>query len=77
MQHSPNCQHCDSAMKKARDVSAGRLACGLFFLILGIVISLSVVGAIIGIPMALMGLCIGDGKRCWRCSNCRAIVARG
>lgn len=67
------CKQCSGDMKK-QTISEGNLTGILLALILlgaGIVISLTGIGAIVGIPLILLALFTGGKrKKGWKCKNC-------
>jgi hypothetical protein len=74
------CGVCGGTMKKT---SMGRgnivgLLAALFFVGIGVALCFTGIGALIGIPLIIIGLFTGGKKRkVWRCRQCRAIVERG
>ncbi len=76
----PACLHCGSRMKKASVSSgnAGGIALALIVFTIGVILSLTVVGAIIGVPLCVVALFMGGKKkRVWRCVNCKSIAYCG
>jgi hypothetical protein len=77
---SLNCQQCGGSMVK-KNKSSGNclgLCIALAVIGLGIVLCLTGIGAIIGIPLIIGGLFIG-GKRSkvWQCKQCAYVIPRG
>lgn len=81
--HGPGlvCQQCGGKMKQKKVTVGSHLltnCLALIFIVIGIIVCLTVVGLIIGIPLILMALFMTPRKKkVWRCVDCRAIVDRG
>jgi hypothetical protein len=75
----PTCQLCGGAMRKKTVGRSFIVAAffGLCFIIIGIILCFTVVGAIFGIPLILIGLFYGSKRRkVLSCVNCGALVDR-
>ncbi len=63
-----------------RTISSGNalgIALALIIFVVGVSLSLTVVGAIIGIPLCILALFIGGKRRkVWRCRKCSSIIDR-
>lgn len=75
----PSCQLCGQTMK-ARKKSSGNvvgLALALIVLTVGVVLTLTGIGAIVGIPLIILSLFMG-GKRykVWQCPSCSWVAQR-
>ena len=74
-----NCELCGELMKKGSIANRGILM-QLFLLmvfIAGLWISLSIIGAIVGIPMMILALALSSGKRkVFKCRQCGNIKDR-
>ena len=73
------CQHCGGAMKKATAGGAGvvdqvmALGAGL----LGIGLTLTCIGAILGIPLLIASSKLAKKpSRVWKCKACKSIIPR-
>lgn len=73
------CRQCGGVMRKAT-LSSGNCAGLLLALVvigIGLFISTTGVGAIIGVPMMLLGLFIGGKRRrVWKCRRCGCVLDR-
>jgi len=64
-----NCPHCDGSMKKGAEAKSTGMGCLL--IVLGIILTVTVYGAILGIPMLIIGLVLGSQRRgLWICKKC-------
>ena len=68
-------------MKKRRIRTGSRLlnwCLALIFIAIGIALSLTIVGAIIGVPLILCAVFMHpSSKKVWRCPKCRVVIDRG
>ena len=74
-----SCQHCGKPMKKTATSTATMTKTGLsmMFFGIGILFCLTIVGAIVGLPMILVaGLLLGKRKKVWKCRGCRVVIDR-
>ncbi len=70
----PVCQLCGSPMKKKAEQKTGL---ALLLIIFGIVCCLFVIGAVVGIPLIIIGLYYGSkNKGLWVCTKCGYKVER-
>ena len=71
----PNCGLCGSVMKKSKEAKSGGMGCLL--LIIGVLLCLTLYGAIIGIPLIIYALHLGSKRRgLWVCTKCGHQVER-
>lgn len=77
---SLKCQQCGGSMLKKTKSSGNALgiALALIVFVVGVLLCLTVIGAIIGIPLCILALFIG-GKRSkvWQCRQCGYVIPRG
>ena len=73
------CQACSGVMVK-KTISSGNLTgilLGLVVFCVGVVLCFTLVGAIIGIPLCLLALCMGGKtQKVWRCKACKTVLPR-
>jgi len=70
----PKCQLCGGGMKKGTETKTG---IALFLIIVGIFCCLFIIGAIIGVPLIIIGLVFGSmNKSLWVCKKCGYQVER-
>jgi hypothetical protein len=77
---NPNCSLCGTPMKKAARSTRGAAnkLSGNMFILGGALLTLTCVGAIIGVPLMILGvLQAGRDQKIWLCPNCRHAVDRG
>lgn len=75
MAKTPTCQACGGSMKKGSKSEGGFGGCLLF--IIGIVLSCTLVGAIIGIPLIIYGMHLfGKKQGTWICKSCGSEINR-
>ena len=75
----PICHLCGGQMvkKSIRKTSAVGLGIGIIFIIIGISLTITVIGAILGLPLIIIGLfCGAKSKKVLKCSNCGAAIDR-
>lgn len=71
----PSCQVCGGEMRKKTNATGGAFGCLL--LLVGAALCFTVIGALIGVPMILLGLHYGMKRQAvWRCSGCKAEINR-
>jgi len=69
------CQACGGELKKGKNATGGAMGC--IFLIVGVGLCLTGIGALLGIPIILLGLHYGMKREgVWRCSRCNAEIPR-
>lgn len=75
----PKCPLCTGNMRKGKAHSRGaanRFSGGMF-IIGGALLTITIVGAIIGIPMIILGVILaGKKSNVWKCGSCGHAVAR-
>lgn len=76
-----DCKQCGGVMKPAKirvGSQALAICLALLFVVIGIALTATMIGAIVGIPMIIFGLFINARqKKVWRCMSCRTVVERG
>ena len=70
------CKQCDGVMTTKRVAKHSQFA-ALLFIIVGIILCCTFVGALIGVPLILVGLYFGIGiNTFWVCRNCGTRVEK-
>ena len=70
-----NCQQCNGVMVKKSE--AAQTGMGCLLLVIGIILCFTGIGALIGIPVILVGLWLGSKKKgWWVCKNCGYKISR-
>jgi len=66
-------------MSKKSLSNAGLTKTGIALILIGggIILCLTIVGAIVGVPMILVGgLIVGKPRKVWKCSKCKIVIDR-
>lgn len=74
------CPLCGGKMRRAKAYSRGALnsLSGNLWIISGAILTLTCVGAIVGIPLIIVGsLMAGKQSNVWQCDACKHQMARG
>lgn len=73
----PNCQACGGATKKHRKADATSNGLGCLFLVVGVILCLTGIGAVVGVPVLVIGVWMGcKATNYWKCRECGTLSER-
>ena len=74
-----SCRNCNGTMRK-KTITEGRgtnIIMALIFIVIGVLLCMTVIGAIVGIPIIILSIFKQPRRRhVWRCNTCGSIIER-
>ncbi|MBL1216022.1 MAG: hypothetical protein D8M59_00840 [Planctomycetes bacterium] len=75
---APICQVCQGEMKKTNYRPGGNsnLVFAIALVLLGVLLTMTLVGAVLGIPLIVMAVFLDKVLKVWKCTQCGAVIER-